>query len=114
MTTDRPPVPGPRRPPDQPARADDRPTGPGGRPLWVALVLISTAQLMVVLDGSVVNIALPRIQADLGISDADLTWIVTAYAIAFGGLLLLGGRIGDLIGRRRVFIAGVALFAVGS
>src|SRR5688572_15546533 len=89
-------------------------TGPGGRPLWVALVLISTVQLMVVLDGSVVNIALPRMQADLAISDADLTWVVTAYAIAFGGLLLLGGRLGDLLGRRRIFIWGVAIFTVGS
>jgi EmrB/QacA subfamily drug resistance transporter len=89
-------------------------TGPGGRPLWVALVLISTVQLMVVLDGSVVNIALPRMQADLGISDADLTWVVTAYAIAFGGLLLLGGRLGDLLGRRRIFIWGVVIFTVGS
>jgi EmrB/QacA subfamily drug resistance transporter len=102
MSTDRPSVPDPRR------------TGPGGRPLWVALVLISTAQLMVVLDGSVVNIALPRIQEDLGISDADLTWVVTAYAIAFGGLLLLGGRLGDLLGRRKVFFWGILLFSLGS
>ena len=121
MTTDRPPVPGPRHPADRPSPdgrtgppAEERRTGPGGRPLWVALVLISTVQLMVVLDGSVVNIALPRIQEELAITDADLTWVVTAYAIAFGGLLLLGGRLGDLIGRRKVFFAGVLLFALGS
>jgi EmrB/QacA subfamily drug resistance transporter len=69
---------------------------------------------MVVLDGSVVNIALPRIQTELAITDADLTWMVTAYAIAFGGLLLLGGRLGDIVGRRKVFIAGVLLFSMGS
>ena len=118
MTTDRPRIPGPRHsadhPPDRRSADDVRGTGPGGRPLWVALVLISTVQLMVVLDGSVVNIALPRIQDELAITDADLTWVVTAYAIAFGGLLLLGGRIGDLIGRRKVFFAGVLLFALGS
>ncbi|HEY0126846.1 MAG TPA: MFS transporter [Blastococcus sp.] len=121
MAKHRPPVPDPRRPADQPSSTtsaglpdEERRTGPGGRPLWVALVLISTVQLMVVLDGSVVNIALPRIQDELAITDADLTWVVTAYAIAFGGLLLLGGRLGDLIGRRKVFFAGVLLFALGS
>ncbi|HET6393027.1 MAG TPA: MFS transporter [Blastococcus sp.] len=120
MATDRPPVPDPRQPADQPSPTSagppeaERRTGPGGRPLWVALVLICTVQLMVVLDGSVVNIALPRIQDELAISDADLTWVVTAYAIAFGGLLLLGGRIGDLVGRRKVFFAGVLVFALGS
>ncbi|WP_324276676.1 MFS transporter [Blastococcus brunescens] len=108
MTTPRPHIPEPRPPADEPG------TGPGGRPLWVALVLISTVQLMVVLDGSVVNIALPRIQDELAITDADLTWVVTAYAIAFGGLLLLGGRLGDIVGRRKVFFGGVLLFAVGS
>ena len=86
----------------------------GHRNLGLALVLISAAQLMVVLDASVVNIALPRIQDDLGISAANLTWVVTSYAIAFGGLLLLGGRMGDIIGRRKVFIGGVLLFAFAS
>ncbi|MCW2743242.1 MAG: drug resistance transporter, EmrB/QacA subfamily [Blastococcus sp.] len=123
MTTDRPPVPGPRPPVEEPLHvrvpAADRPggtrrTSPGGRPLWVALVLISTVQLMVVLDGSVVNIALPRIQNELAITDANLTWVVTAYAIAFGGLLLLGGRLGDIVGRRRVFVVGVLVFSLGS
>jgi EmrB/QacA subfamily drug resistance transporter len=80
----------------------------------LALVLILTAQLMVVLDGTIANIALPYIGADLGISQANLTWIVTGYALAFGGLLLLGGRLGDLYGRRRLFMTGLTVFAVAS
>jgi EmrB/QacA subfamily drug resistance transporter len=79
-----------------------------------ALVLISMAQLMVVLDASIANIALPFIGADLNIDSANLTWIVTGYALAFGGLLLLGGRLGDLYGRRRVFMVGLVVFAVAS
>jgi EmrB/QacA subfamily drug resistance transporter len=79
-----------------------------------ALVLISMAQLMVVLDASIANIALPYIGNDLDISDANLTWIVTGYALAFGGLLLLGGRLGDLYGRRRIFMTGLAVFAIAS
>ncbi len=79
-----------------------------------ALVLISIAQLMVVLDGTITNIALPYIGSDLDISGANLTWIVTGYALAFGGLLLLGGRLGDLYGRRRLFILGLVVFAVAS
>ena len=79
-----------------------------------ALVLISIAQLMVVLDASIANIALPYIGDDLNIDDANLTWIVTGYALAFGGLLLLGGRLGDLYGRRRIFMIGLAIFAVAS
>ena len=97
------------------ATTADRPADRGGhRHLGLALVLISAAQLMVVLDGSVVNIALPRIQDDLSISDANLTWVVTSYAIAFGGLLLLGGRMGDIVGRRKIFTAGVLVFALAS
>ncbi len=88
--------------------------GPGHRNLGLALVLISAAQLMVVLDGTVVNIALPHIQHDLGFTVSNLTWVVTAYAIAFGGLLLLGGRMGDLLGRRKVFMTGVLVFALAS
>ncbi|TWG94850.1 EmrB/QacA subfamily drug resistance transporter [Nocardioides sp. J9] len=80
----------------------------------LALVLILTAQLMVVLDSTIANIALPYIGTDLDISQANLTWIVTGYALAFGGLLLLGGRLGDLYGRRRLFMAGLATFAVAS
>jgi EmrB/QacA subfamily drug resistance transporter len=79
-----------------------------------ALVLISIAQLMVVLDATIANIALPFIQIDLDISQANLTWIVTGYALAFGSLLLLGGRLGDLYGRRKVFMIGLAVFAVAS
>ena len=89
------------------AKAPDRELHLG----W-ALLLISVAQLMVVLDASIANIALPFIGADLGIDDANLTWIVTGYALAFGGLLLLGGRLGDLYGRRRVFMIGLAVFAI--
>ncbi|HYH73712.1 MAG TPA: MFS transporter [Nocardioides sp.] len=79
-----------------------------------ALVLISIAQLMVVLDATIANIALPYIQTDLGISNANLPWIVTGYALAFGSLLLLGGRLGDLYGRRKVFMIGLVIFAVAS
>ena len=80
----------------------------------LALVLILTAQLMVVLDSTIANIALPYIGRDLDISQANLTWIVTGYALAFGGLLLLGGRLGDLYGRRRLFMSGLTVFAIGS
>jgi EmrB/QacA subfamily drug resistance transporter len=86
----------------------------GQRHLGLALLLITTAQLMVVLDASIVNIAMPHIQDDLGFSDANLTWIITGYTIAFGGLLLLGGRMGDVIGRRKVFMFGVIVFAIAS
>jgi EmrB/QacA subfamily drug resistance transporter len=79
-----------------------------------ALVLISMAQLMVVLDASIANIALPFIGEDLDINSANLTWIVTGYALAFGGLLLLGGRLGDLYGRRRIFMTGLVIFAIAS
>ena len=92
------------------AGTEDAPT----KHLGLALVLILTAQLMVVLDATIANIALPYIGADLGMTQANLTWIVTGYALAFGGLLLLGGRLGDLYGRRRLFISGLAVFAVAS
>ena len=85
-----------------------------GKHLGWALVLISIAQLMVVLDGTIVNIALPYIRRDLGITQANLPWVVTGYALAFGGLLLLGGRLGDLYGRRRIFMVGLTIFAVAS
>ena len=84
-----------------------------GRHLGLALLIIATAQLMVVLDATVVNVALPRIQAALGFSGSGLEWIVNAYALAFGGLLLLGGRAGDLLGRRRMFV-GLLLFSAAS
>jgi EmrB/QacA subfamily drug resistance transporter len=88
-------------------------SGPKQHLGW-ALVLISVAQLMVVLDGTIVNIALPYIQHDLGISQDNLRWVVTGYALAFGSLLLLGGRLGDLYGRRKIFMAGLVVFGVAS
>jgi EmrB/QacA subfamily drug resistance transporter len=81
---------------------------------WSALALIVTAQFMVILDVAIVNIALPSIKSDLGFSDTGLQWVITAYAIFFGGTLLLGGRLADLLGRRRMFVAGLALFALSS
>src|SRR5258707_264300 len=81
---------------------------------WAALALIVAAQFMVVVDMSIVNVALATIKNDLHFSQASLQWVVTAYAIVFGGFLLLGGRLADLIGRRRVFLAGIALFTLGS
>jgi EmrB/QacA subfamily drug resistance transporter len=91
--------------------------GPGSAPprrLGLALAVIATAQLMVVLDATIVNVALPHIQRALGFSDSNLEWVVNAYALTFGGLLLLGGRAGDLLGRRRIFIAGVLVFSLAS
>src|SRR6266536_2671611 len=96
---------------------DDRPadaTAPAHRHLGLALVVIATAQLMVVLDATIVNVALPHIQTALGFSGSGLEWVVNAYALTFGGLLLLGGRAGDILGRRRVFIAGIILFSAAS
>jgi EmrB/QacA subfamily drug resistance transporter len=84
------------------------------RSLGLALVVIATAQLMVVLDATIVNVALPHIQTALGFSGSGLEWVVNAYALSFGGLLLLGGRAGDILGRKRVFIAGIILFSLAS
>jgi EmrB/QacA subfamily drug resistance transporter len=81
---------------------------------WLALAVIVAAQFMVILDVAIVNVALPSIKRDLGFSEEGLQWVITAYAILFGGALLLGGRLADLLGRRRLFIAGVALFTVTS
>src|ERR671924_1112198 len=81
---------------------------------WKALALLSIAYLMVVLDVSIVNVALPSIQTDLGFAPEDLQWVVSGYALTFGGFLLLGGRAGDLLGRRIVFMIGLAAFAVFS
>ncbi len=96
-----------------PEPAADAPSH-GHRHLGWALVLITVAQLMVVLDATIANIALPYIGRDLNISQANLSWVVTGYALAFGGLLLLGGRLGDLYGRRRLFVVGLTIFAVAS
>jgi EmrB/QacA subfamily drug resistance transporter len=81
---------------------------------WSALALIVTAQFMVILDVAIVNVALPSIKSDLHFSEPNLQWVISAYAILFGGALLLGGRLADLLGRRRLFVAGLALFALSS
>ena len=81
---------------------------------WKALAVLGVAYLMVVLDVSIVNVALPSIQLDLGFTTEDLQWVVSGYALTFGGFLLLGGRIGDLLGRRTLFMVGLGLFLVTS
>ena len=81
---------------------------------WKALALLCTAFFMVILDSAIVVVALPSIDADLGFSTGDLQWVLSAYLLSFGGLLLLGGRAADLLGRRRVFMVGTALFALAS
>ncbi|MFE1957150.1 MFS transporter [Streptomyces sp. NPDC059479] len=113
-----------------PANSDSRPGAkpdarPGARPgpepgtevdthRWWALAVIATAQLMVVLDATIVNIALPSAQRDLGLTNGNRQWVITAYTLAFGGLLLLGGRIADLVGRKRTFVVGLIGFAAAS
>src|ERR671921_512056 len=81
---------------------------------WKALALLCTAFFMVILDSAIVVVALPTIDADLGFSSGDLQWVLSAYLLSFGGLLLLGGRAADLLGRRRVFMVGTVLFAFAS
>jgi len=81
---------------------------------WQALALVCVAMFMTVLDVSIVNVALPSIKISLGVSDQSLQWVLVAYTITFGGLLLLGGRAADLLGRRRMFMIGLALFAAAS
>src|SRR5271165_4442203 len=81
---------------------------------WLILVIVAVAQLMVVLDSTVVNIALPSAQHALGFSNNERQWVVTAYSLAFGSLLLVGGRLGDMYSRKRVFITGLIGFAVAS
>ena len=81
---------------------------------WVVLVLICLAQFMVILDATIVNVALPSIQKDLGLTEANLQWIVNAYTLVFGGFLLLGGRAGDLLGRKRLFLLGLVIFTFAS
>ena len=92
-------------------RPQQDPAAPAPRGLGLALAIIGGAQLMIVLDGTIVNIALPHIQTDLGFSNSSLSWVVNAYALALGSLLLLGGRLGDVLGRRKMFVLGVAVFA---
>src|ERR687897_1854556 len=86
----------------------------GARRKWLALALLLGVQFMVVLDIAIVNVALPSIQTDLGFSQENLQWVVSAYALFFGGFLLLGGRVSDIVGRRRVFIAGLIVFTGAS
>src|SRR4051794_23427147 len=90
----------------QPSVQDDR--------RWVALYVLCAGMLMIVLAVTIVNVALPSIQDDLGFSSSSLAWVVNAYLITFGGLLLLAGRLGDLLGRRSVFLAGLGVFSVAS
>src|SRR3954466_7626422 len=80
----------------------------------IALLVLCAGALMMILDETIVNVALPVIQADLGFAQSDLAWVVNAYLVAFGGLPLLAGRLGDLLGRRRLFLAGLTLFTAAS
>src|SRR5258707_12040748 len=96
-------------------RHDDQPARHAGQPSRLSLlVLLCIAQLMVILDISAVNVALPDIAKDLGIAGTDISWTITSYSLVFGSLLLLGGRAADLLGRRRVFLAGLGVFTVSS
>src|SRR5215218_9233792 len=95
-----------RQHPDTPAQPDPR--------RWKALALLCTAFFMVILDSAIVVVALPSIDADLAFTAGDLQWALSAYLLSFGGLLLLGGRAADLLGRRRMFIAGTSVFAIAS
>src|SRR4051794_25364010 len=85
-----------------------------GRKRWFALVVLCMGSLMIVLDTTIVNVALPSIREDLGFSQTSLAWVVNAYMLTFGGCLLLGGRFGDLFGQRRLFLAGITLFTLAS
>src|ERR1700744_3819094 len=81
---------------------------------WIALAVVCMAQLMSIMDGTIVTVALPRIQLDLHFTQSSLSWVLNGYFITFGSFLLLGGRLVDLIGRRRIFLAGIALFTGGA
>src|SRR6187399_2238674 len=85
-----------------------------GRAKWFGLAVLLAVQFMVVLDIAIVNVALPSIKVDLGFSQEDLQWVISAYALLFGGFLLLGGRAADLLGRRRVFLVGIVVFSLAS
>src|SRR3989440_7242681 len=96
------------------ASATARNTNPMPRNLGLALAVIATAQLMVILDATIVNIALPSMQRALHFTPTGLEWVINAYTLVFGGFLLLGGRAGDLLGRRRMFVAGLLVFTTAS
>src|SRR6202167_2407243 len=83
-------------------------------PRWLALIVLCAGTLMIILDGTIVNVALPSIQRNLGFSQSGLAWVINAYLIAFGGLLMLVGRLGDLIGRRKIFLTGLVVFTLAS
>src|SRR5579871_3460747 len=84
------------------------------RARWLALIVLCLGGLMIVLDATIVNVALPSIRRDLGFSETSLAWVINAYLLTFGGFLLLGGRLGDLFGQRRLFLIGIALFTLAS
>jgi MFS family permease len=84
------------------------------RKRWIALSVVCIGTLMIVLDTTIVNVALPSIRADLGFSETSLVWVINAYMLTFGGFLLLGGRLGDLYGHRRMFVAGLVVFTLAS
>src|SRR3981081_3615375 len=84
------------------------------RTRWLALIVLCLGDLMIVLDTTIVHVALPSIRADLGFSQTSLVWVVNAYMLTFGGFLLLGGRLGDLFGHRKLFLAGISLFTLAS
>src|SRR3712207_4553493 len=84
------------------------------RKKWLALLALCLGDLLIVLDVSIVNVALPSIRADLGFSEASLAWVINAYTLTFGGFMLLAGRLGDLFGHRRLFLGGVGLFTLAS
>ena len=94
--------------------SETRQTTIEGRKRWFALVVLCMGSLMIVLDTTIVNVALPSIREDLGFSQTSLAWVVNAYLLTFGGFLLLGGRLGDLYGPRRLFLAGITLFTLAS
>ena len=99
---------------DAPVKTEDAPRVVPDPTRWRALMVVAIAQLMVVLDSSIVNLALPSAKASLGITDANQQWVITAYTLTFGGLLLLGGRIADYVGRKRAFMIGLIGFAAAS
>ncbi len=97
-----------------PATTPSPPAAQEDRRRWLALYVLCAGMLMIVLDATIVNVALPSIQDSLGFSQSNLAWVVNAYMIPFGGLLLLAGRVGDLVGQRRVFLVGLTIFTVAS